>query len=300
MAGDLLDASMIASGATTLMNTVQMIMTFLVVLALFAGIGFFIIRALQYKHNVIIRSLINSRVIITNRKAKEYTDKKGVMWWKIRGIKEEENKLMPVPDSRCIDIDQKGKKWVEVYELPSGGYVPIYDKANIGLIPDDINTIANSAEMNAKQEIKENNEDGLERDELLYRWKQKVIDRWVKENDYDKAFKPFGSLDRQAIVNNIKDAQERKNKGFMEQLPQMVAIGSLVLFAVCLLIFAPDWFDGKQATASSYQALAETQQESLLVLQDIKNDMQTITGKTNELDRKVNEIQDKTNTKPPN
>jgi len=300
MAADLLDASTFASGATAVVNTLQMVVTFLVVLGLIGGIFIFIFMALKYKHTVVIRSLINNRVIITKRKAKEFTDKKGIMWWKIKGIKDEDKKLMPVPDSRCIDIDERGRKWVEVYELPTGGYVTIYDKANIGLIPDDIETIANKTELESRQDIKDKHEDGLERDELLYQWKQKVINRWVKENEYDKAFKPFGSLDRQAIVNNIKDAQERKNKGIMEQLPQMLAIGSMVFFAVCLLIFAPDWFEGKQAVGKEYTQLASIQQENLIILRDIKLGIQTIDTKTETLDNRLSQIEEKNGNKPPN
>jgi len=290
MAEGFVDTATVGKMALGFAQTAQTVMTFLIVFAFIGIMIWLIFRNLQFKHTVVIRTLVSNRVIIKVKKAKEIIDKKGVMWWKLRGVKEQEKRLMPVPDPRCIDINEKGRRWVEVYELPTGGYVTIYDKANIGLIPDDIDSISTSSEQQAKQNITETEPDGLERDEKLYQWKQLVINRWIKENDYDKAFKPFGTLERQAIVNNIKDAHERKHKGFMEQLPQMIAMGSMVMIVICMLIFAPDWFEGKQAVAGEYKQLASIQQENLLILRDVKLGIQTIATKQTEFEGKIANI----------
>lgn len=300
MAGDILDGAVIAEGARAIINTGQLIFVFLLITALVIGIVFTILLVVRFKHTVIIRDVAHGRVIITAKKAREYTDKKGVIWWSLRGVKNKEDRLMDVPHSKCIDTDAKGRKWVEVYKLSTGGYVPIYDKANIALIPDDVTTIANSTMIKEREEIFNKNPEGLERDQKIDRWKQKVIDTWCKEHDYDKAFHPFSTQDRQAIVNNIKDAQERKHKGIMEQLPAMVTVGMLALVVVCGMIFIPDWFEAKAQLHQENSVIATTLKETSIVLRDIQQGQQTIENQLNNLDNKVVKKDTNQPISPPN
>jgi len=114
---------------------------------------------------------------------------------------------------------------------------------------------------------------------------------WIKENGFDKAFRPFTTQDRQAVVNNIKDAQERKHKGFMEQLPSIVAIGSMALIIVCLLIFAPDWFEAKNNLNTQQAAVVGTLKEIALIQKDIKLGIQTISDDQDDLTQRISSIE---------
>ena len=80
MATDFLDASTYTSAASGVIQISQTIIMFLLILFMVAGISWFVFQALKYKHTVIIRTLINNRVIITAKKAMQFTDKKGVKW----------------------------------------------------------------------------------------------------------------------------------------------------------------------------------------------------------------------------
>ena len=288
---DFLNTEAMAESGAALMQTVQMVMVFLVFAVLAIGIAFFIIRALRFKYRVAIRDVVNGRAIVKLVKAREFTDKKGVNYWKLKGIRNPDERLMDVPDSRCIDTDEKGNKWVEVYRLPTGGYIPIYDLANLGTIPDDIDSIASTKQLEAKELIIKENKEGLERDQKILAWKKSVIALWIKENGFDKAFRPFTTQDRQAVVNNIKDAQERKHKGFMEQLPSIVAIGSMALIIVCLLIFAPDWFEAKNNLNTQQAAVVGTLKEIALIQKDIKLGIQTMSDDQDDLTQRISSIE---------
>ena len=90
------------------------------------GIVFFIWWYLSFKYNVVVRDVINEKTIIKTDKAKIVKTKAGVQFWKLRGY----GVRVPEPPSKSIDVDFKGKKWVEFYKLPDGSFVPITDDFN--------------------------------------------------------------------------------------------------------------------------------------------------------------------------
>jgi hypothetical protein len=62
--------------------------------------------------------------LIKKDKAKLVKTKGGVLFWKLRGY----NVRIPEPPSQAIDVDHKGRKWVEFYKKSDGSFVPICDE----------------------------------------------------------------------------------------------------------------------------------------------------------------------------
>ena len=85
------------------------------IVAIVGLVVFIILDVLKFKHRVEVREIINGRKIIRHYKARDYVDNDKVNWWKLKGEKRNEFKLLPVPPSESIEINWKGKKCVTVY-----------------------------------------------------------------------------------------------------------------------------------------------------------------------------------------
>ncbi|MHA1880243.1 MAG: hypothetical protein ACTSYG_07575 [Candidatus Heimdallarchaeota archaeon] len=93
-----------------------------------AGLLFWLIYNIsKYKFRFVVRELVSGRKRIKNDKARLWKDKRGVEYWKLLKSKA----LVPVPPVDAIDIDTRGKYFVEAYKTPGGEYHYIVDNANI-------------------------------------------------------------------------------------------------------------------------------------------------------------------------
>lgn len=92
------------------MTTVTVVLWILVGLMI-AGLGFFVWYLMSFKHKLIVRELVNNRKIIRVYKWKEWKDRKGTRWL-ITPFKKIKKSL---PPEESVDINHKGKKFVEAW-----------------------------------------------------------------------------------------------------------------------------------------------------------------------------------------
>lgn len=98
------------------------VLLYVVIGLFFAGIlGFFLYMS-KYDKKVVIRKKINGKNKIFYDKARKI-DKDGVVWWKLFKAK----KMIEVPPSKAIEVDRRGKDFVELYELETGEFIPLVD-----------------------------------------------------------------------------------------------------------------------------------------------------------------------------
>jgi len=253
--------------------TSQIVNTMFIILGIiiFVGILVYILYIKSFKKEVIIRELINGRVIIKRDKARTKKDKKGVMWWQLREEKDKDKKFMPVPPAGVIDIDAKGKEFVEVYRTENGMYIFLKDMCRVAEIPKDL--------LKGVPEEFLNIQDTEKREKAIREWKEFRIAEWKREKGVVEAFQPFTTQQRVLTVNSIMDAQERRGNSMWENIPQLAALGALVIIVVCLMIFWADIakpvIEAKEMSTSQLSMMKEivqTQKDMALDIQTFKSE----------------------------
>ena len=119
-------------------NITLLIVVVLLILVLFAILGWWIYKLIKYNKRTIIRTVTGNNVIIQTDWSKEYKDKKdGVYYWKLKKRKHK----IPRPPSKALDVTNTGKEWVELYYIGQGQYVPCKaDKPDFSQNPEFVNT----------------------------------------------------------------------------------------------------------------------------------------------------------------
>jgi len=115
-----LEVGKLMGGFSATVTAVFWIVIILAILAVVFAIWWY----LSFKFNVVVREVINNKTIIKRDKAKVTKTRQGIIFWKLRGF----NVRVPEPPSQAIDVDYKGKKWVEFYKKSDGSFVPISDQ----------------------------------------------------------------------------------------------------------------------------------------------------------------------------
>lgn len=91
----------------------------------FAGmIGLFLFMS-KYNKRVVIRKKINGKNKIFYDKARKI-EKDGIIWWKLFKAK----KMIEVPPNEAVEVDGKGRDFIELYELETGEFIPMVDNHN--------------------------------------------------------------------------------------------------------------------------------------------------------------------------
>lgn len=214
----------------------------------------------SFKHFIVIRIVTENRKRIMTDKFREFTDGDGVLWWKMRKRKH----IIPVAPPDAIELTADGSIYVEAYYTPEGEYVFFSDKLDKEH-QKDINSISWIVDSDNKEKIpyndlfKEYLKNISEWNKLswyqkinfpiLWRWyvekpeAPQLNGRYVYIRDSSKAidsFQPLTTKQRLILVNQYKKAQERKKFSFWENLPQMAAIGAVVMILVIMLVFWED------------------------------------------------------------
>lgn len=78
-------------------------------------------------HKVRIKEMAQGRKTILHFRARDFTDKDGVTWWKLFNEGNPERKYIPVPPSSAIELTNRGKKCVDCYRTETGEIVFIKD-----------------------------------------------------------------------------------------------------------------------------------------------------------------------------
>lgn len=261
------------------LNQVVNALWWIIGLVAFGAVLLWIINILSYNKNVIVREIINNKVVIVEDKGRLVKDKKGVAWWKLKKEKIKDRKFMPCPPPSCIDITRRGKEFVEVYRIDSS-YIFAKDEARVAEIPREIFD-------NMPDDVLENcaPED---RDKKIKTWKDNVLGEWKRKNGVVEAFRPFSTQQRVLTINALIDAEERRGKNLWANLPQLAAIGGVVIIAVCLMIF---WSDMAQPVIEAHNirnAQMTLENEQLQLIKEIKNDIQLVKADQDKLASQVN------------
>lgn len=106
------------------------IILYVIIGLFFVGIIFMFLIMSKYNKRVVIRKKINGKNKIFYDKAR-LLKKDGVLWWKLLKAKD----VIEVPPSHAVEVDRKGRDFVELYELETGEYIPLIDKH------DEINSV---------------------------------------------------------------------------------------------------------------------------------------------------------------
>jgi hypothetical protein len=93
------------------------------VVAIIGMIAYMIYHFLRHKHRFIIRELTSGRKRIFIDKAREWTDKTGVKYWKLLRSRQ----TVPVPPEDAVELTNKGKLFVEAYRTKNDEYIYIRD-----------------------------------------------------------------------------------------------------------------------------------------------------------------------------
>ena len=117
----------VAGKASAIGSSVFNVLFWIILLLAAGGLVYLILKILKYKHTVIIREVVKGRKIIFSDKAREFEDDDGVLWWKLLRAK----KLIPAPQPEAIEINSRGKKFVEAYRTETGEYQFLSDQEKI-------------------------------------------------------------------------------------------------------------------------------------------------------------------------
>jgi len=83
-------------------------------------ICFIIYMESQFKHRVVIKSIVNGMTSVRMDKAREIVKKDSTTWWKIRKLKRE----ITEPPKQYLDIDDKGRYFIEFLQIDGGDLIP--------------------------------------------------------------------------------------------------------------------------------------------------------------------------------
>lgn len=97
------------------------------VCGLILTVTIYFLMASKFRHNVRIKELAKGRKIIIDEKARDYKDKDGNKWWRLKKEGDKEKRLIPIPPPTAIEINAKGKKCVECYRTETGEIIYLED-----------------------------------------------------------------------------------------------------------------------------------------------------------------------------
>lgn len=252
---------------TTWVLVISLILTFGIIIVAF------MMKIILFKHRVRVVDLAKQGIEL-DFKARDYV-KDGVRYWQLDKERVKEFRNMPLPPARAINIAKKGKKSVEVIRTETGEYVfldrSIYvpEREEHKRLMDEIKDIPKEIEVV---------EDGSTKKKLIKEYQDTVLAKWRKKTDgiLIETYEPLTSKQRMILMNNFNKANARKTFSLRENIPMMVSIGSLVILIVSLFIFWGDIAQPAITAKSLTKDIVEIQKETVSILQDIKQDQQTI------------------------
>lgn len=97
-------------------DTATMGILIVTIICLFIALIVLIMWLKKYSKVVVIRKIVNNRVIVSMDKVRYLKDKDGVEWYKFLKLR----KIVKIPSSVSIDITSKGKDFLECFLKPTG------------------------------------------------------------------------------------------------------------------------------------------------------------------------------------
>jgi hypothetical protein len=111
-----LDVGGIVRGSTTTgVSVVKWVAVFGILITILIMIWYW----LQFNNTIILKHLVNDRVLVETSKYRDYIDDEGIPY--IQTIRKVfDRRLHPIPPSNCIDVQSTGRKWVEGFVTETG------------------------------------------------------------------------------------------------------------------------------------------------------------------------------------
>ena len=234
----------IGGGVDQIFFVLQMVLLLVVA----GGVIYYIMFIKQFKHKFRIKEVINGRKVIFDDKAREFKNSEGVTWWQL--YKKKIKMSMPPPEA--IEIDNKGRKCVEAYRTEAGELIYALDKAKIQDVPKEVLQIKDIGE------------------------KEQALKKWREENNVIDAYQPYTTKQRLIMISEHKKALMKKTKKWQEYIMPIAGIAALTIIVVSLMIFYGDMGKPLLEMADKQNNYANIQKEQLLVIQEIKHDIQTL------------------------
>lgn len=233
---------------------------YLIILFVFLAVGgFFLYLILSFKHKVRIKELVKGRKIVKDFRARSFTDKEGISWWKLSGEKDKSKRLIPLPPEEAIELNHKGKKVAECYRTEYGEIIWIAEGGDVGDIPDEIfldppTEIVNQKDLTIKKQ-------------MLDQWKKRKKAEYIKDHNLITPYHSINTKQRMIYFNNIRKAEARKGFNWKEQIIPAVSIGALVMIIIAGMVF---WGDLAQPALNANSQAAEIRKTDLQILEIIK------------------------------
>lgn len=233
------------------------------------GLGFYIWHLTRFKNKFRIKKLTGTKTIVIDDKAKEYTDKSGVTWWRLLKMKH----VIQVPPADCLDVTTKGNHSVEAYYSDESGYqfeksaakgniaeiknkglgftVPVLKKRFVLFGVQIAEKIIRDEKRGKYVFIKDKEPDILGTDVL--RTKQKVI-----------------------MVDQLEKAKTRKGFNWREHVPLIVGATTLVLILAIVFIFFENIVEPIEPLVKELAATQKSQRDTTTMLQEMIQKKQII------------------------
>ena len=244
------------------------VMYYLLLAAIAGVIVWLIYYRLQFKIKFRIRELTDERVIIFDDLAKEYENKKKERWlvlWK-------KKVNVQLPPSQVIDVDNKGKKVIEAYLLPGGSFVWCKDIGKHDNIPEEL---LDTKLPDKIVEIQDENERQTQIDKFRAEQKTK-LEEWLRTHKYIEAYKPVTTADRHFMVSQHQKALEEQSKEWKDYIIPLAYVASITIIIALIIVYNAELAKPLLEQADKQLARDQEMTKQLQILQDIKQDVQTI------------------------
>jgi len=107
---------------------------------------------------------------------------------------------------------------------------------------------------------------------------------WIKDNTklsdngniINGEFEPLETGERDLLITRIERAQERKGKGWKDQIVPLAALGAIVILVVCLMVF---WGDLAKPVLEQGKTMVESKKTDLAIIEAldrIENNVQVL------------------------
>lgn len=268
------------------MNWIQMIWVFAGVIIGILLI-LIIIKEKNTKCRVRIKEITSDSKIIKNvYRASEFLDERGVLMWKLKmPLMEamfEKNKMkksIPQPPEQVIEIDRKGNKWADCYMFESGEVV--FAKDNIKLVTGEtLKDKLRNFPKDVQLEI-DNEKDLVKKKELISKYRKQIIKELEKEQIVFP-YEPITTNQRIIYIDNIRKAEQRRNKkDLMQQIISLALIGMCVMMVIGVIIFIENLTAPAKEANSQRIEIQKIETEQIKILRDIYLGQQNIENSIN-------------------
>jgi hypothetical protein len=265
-------------------------------IALVIGFAVYMFYIKSFKYELVVKDVVKGNLIIRKRKCREYKDEKNVTWWIINKERDKQKRKLEVPPDSVLKLTEDGKQYAECYKTKNGGYIWIKDEGNFADIMDDVHD-------RIPEELFRIS-DPEEREKAIKEWKDNISMRWIKEHpkvvDALKHMTPFTTQNRVLLVEQIAEAEERRGKNLWANIPQITAIAGFVIIIVALMVFwgdiAKPVIEAKKISGEQLQMMKDITE----MQKDMKLQIQTIKGESDQMNNRVTNIENNDNKKVPN